>query len=200
MGFFSTLFSPITALFGGDDEDQYKDLWGKLQPYLDSNKKITEAASTAGLANTASAKRDFDYISSYLRKLLEGSDDELLKLLDASGMTRNIDENQQQLSELGVRGGRRASILGQAGFDRDASLNRLLQQLRQSAPDRLAQIAQAVGNLGLGELSASTGAGAQASNTIFGVEGLKQADANRKSALIGSIFEAIGAVAGSAIP
>lgn len=195
------ILSPISNLFGGGKKkDPYEDLWKKLSPYLDSAQKITEQSATEGLGNVGAARKDYDYVSSYLKKLLEGSDDELLKMLDASGATKNIDENQQQLSELGVRGGRRASILGQSGFDRDAALSNVLKQLRFSAPDKIANIAQAIGNLGLGELSASTGAGAQGSSLIFGVENLKQQDKARKSALIGSIFEAIGSVAGAAIP
>lgn len=199
MGILNWLVSPLGAALGwgkGDKKDPYAELWGKLSPYLESNKKITEQTSAEGLLNTGTATKDYNYVSDYLKKLLEGSDDDLLKMLDASGATKNIDENQQQLGELGVRGGRRSSILGQAGFDRDAALSNILKQLRFSAPDKLANIAQGIGNLGLGELSASTGAGAQASNLIFGVENLKQQDKDRKAALIGSIFSAIGGVAG----
>lgn len=192
----STFKNP-NLLFFHEDKHKYDSLMGQLQPLIDSQTKISAASSTAGLADTKKASSDYDYVSSYLKKLLEGSDDDLLKMLDASGATKNIDENQQQASELGVRGGNRASILGQSGFSRDAALSNVLKQLRFSAPDKIASIAQAIGNLGLGEISASTGAGAAASNNLFGVEGLKQQDAARRSALIGSIFEAIGGATGA---
>lgn len=204
MGLFGTLanfgtFGLAGKLFGnkGKKTDPYADLINQLSPYLEENKKITQQAGTQGLADTSTARDDYSYVSDYLKKLLNGSDDELLKMLDASGATKNIDENQQQLSELGVRGGKRASILGQSGFDRDAALSNILKQLRFSAPDKIAQIAQGIGNLGLGELSASQGSSAQASNLIFGVEQIKQADKARKAALIQSIFSAIGGAAGS---
>lgn len=187
----------VNLLYFHEDKHKYDPLMAQLQPLIDSQKKVSEASSTAGLKDTDAATKNYNYVSDYLKKLLEGSDEELLKILDASGATKNIDENQQQLSELGVRGGRRSSILGQSGFSRDAALSNLLKQLRFSAPDKIAQIAQGIGNLGLGELSAATGAGAAASNNIFGVEGLKQQDAARRSALIGSIFEAVGGAAGA---
>lgn len=189
----------LSKLFGGggSKKDPYADLLGQLNPIIDQNKKISSQAGDAGLADTTSARNDFDYVSSYLKKLLTGSDDELLKMLDASGATKNIDENQQMQSELGVRGGNRASILSQSGFDRDAALSNILKQLRFSAPDKIANIAQAIGSLGTGELNASVGAGANASNVIFGIEQIKRADKARKAALIGSILSAIGTAAGT---
>lgn len=189
------------TLWGGGSgekkKDPYADLLAQLAPYLEQNKKIATQAGTEGLADIGTARKDLDYVSSYLKKLFEGSDDDLLKLLDAGGATRNIDENEQQLSEFGVRGGRRAASLGQLGFNRDASLNNLLKQLRFSAPDKIANIAQILGNMGLGELSASQGSSAQASNVFFGIQGLREADKDRKAALIGSIIEAIGGAAGA---
>lgn len=212
MGFWSSFGNIITGgltggllrPFGkGDDkpkEDPFAKLMGQLQPLIDQQKEISGAAGKAGLADTASARNSYDYVDKYLRKLLEGSDDELLRLFDASGATRNSDENEQQLSELGVRGGRRAADLGQASFDRDASIDRVLKNLRFAAPGQIANIGQALANLGLGELSASTGAGALGSNIALQFENLKindeNADEDRRTALIGSIFQAIGSIAG----
>lgn len=198
-GFLGNLFDPLGLFHSkGAKKDPYADLMNQLNPLIEQNKQITGAAGTAGIANIGGAKDDLNYVSKYLKSLLEGSDDNLLKLFDSSEITKGIDENTQQLSELGVRGGRRAAVLGQQNFDRDSSISRILSQLRFGAPDKIANVAQILGNLGLGELSASTGAGAQASNVLFGVEGLKQADKDRKTELIGSIFEAIGAIAGTA--
>lgn len=178
-------------------EDPYAALMTQLNPIIQSQQKIAEQTSKSGLANTAEARANYDYVSGVLKNILSGSDDELLKMFDSAAMTRNIDENVQQLSEQGVRGGRRAAALSQSYFDRDAAINRVLQQLRFAAPMQLAQVGQAIGNLGLGELSAASGAGAQASNIMFGIEQLKDADSDRRAQLIGSIFAAIGGTAGA---
>lgn len=170
---------------------------GQLNPIIQSQQKINEQTATSGLANTAAARSDYDFVNSYLKDILSGSDENILKMFDTATLTRDIDENVQQLSEQGVRGGRRAAALSQSYFDRDAAVTRVLQQLRMAAPMQIAQIGQAIGNLGLGELSASAGAGAQASNILFGVEGLKQADKDRRTQLISSIFQAIGGAAGA---
>lgn len=182
---------------GKKKNDPYAALMAQLNPILQSQQKINEQTAASGLANTAAARQDYDFVNKYLKDILTGSDDNILKLFDTATLTQNIDENVQQLSEQGVRGGRRAASLSQAGFDRDASINRVLQQLRFAAPMQIAQIGQAIGNLGLGELSASQGSAANASNVLFGIEGLKQADADRRAQLISSIFSAIGGAAGA---
>jgi hypothetical protein len=181
---------------GGDDDGVSDRSMAQLQPLIDIQSQISRESSTEGLGNVASARGDLEYVSDYFKKLFEGSDEDLLKILDADGATRNLDENEQMLSELGVRGGRRAADLGQSAFDKDATLDRLLKQLRSAAPTQIAQIAQTLGNLGLGELSASVGAGAQASNTIFGIEEAADRDSDRRTALLGGILETIGGFAG----
>lgn len=187
------------GFFGGDKkkEDPYAKLMTDLKPYLDTNREISQKTSEAGLANVAAARNDYDYVNNFLKEVLSGSDDNILRMFDSAAMTRNIDENEQQLSELGVRGGRRAAVLGQSYFDRDAAIDRVLKQIRFAAPGQIASIGQAIGNLGLGELSAAGGAGAQASNILFGMEGLKQQDKDRRTQLISSIFQAIGGAAGA---
>jgi len=196
-------WSGIAGLFGADffksgkkKEDPYAKLLAGLQPYLDSNKKISEQTTAAGLASTGAAQSDYDFVNKYLKDILTGSDDNILKLFDSAGLTQNIDENEQQIAQQGVRGGRNAASLAMGYFNRDAAINKVLQQIRFAAPNQIANIAQAMGNLGLGEFSAAQGSGAQASNILFGIEGLKQQDADRRNQLIGSIFQAIGGAAG----
>lgn len=200
MGFLNGLLGLFGGGFfqsSGKKKDPYAGLLTQLQPYLESNKKIAEQTSASGLADTAAARDNYDFVNKYLKDILTGSDDNILKLFDTAGLTRNIDDNEQQLAEQGVRGGRNAASLAQGYFDRDAAITRVLQQLRFAAPNQMAQIAQAMGNLGLGEISAASGAGAQASNILFGVEQLKDADADRKAQLIGSIFASLGGAAGA---
>lgn len=180
-------------------EDPYAQLMATLKPLIDTQARISSEAGDSGLANIATATRDYTYVSDYLKKLFEGSDDELLKLLDAGDATRSLDENFQQTGELGVRGGQRAASMGQANFNRDAALSRLLAQLRNAAPDKIANIAQGIGNLGLGTLGASTGSAGMASNIQFGFEQIKDADEDRRAQLIAGIFSAIGSAAGAAV-
>ncbi len=177
--------------------DPYAALLEQLNPLIQAQTKIATDQSNAGITNVDKATGDYDYVANYLKSLFSGSDDQLLSLLDASGATTNLDENFQQAGELGVRGGQRAASLGQAGFNKDAMLNKLLSQLRFAAPDKLAGIAQGIGNLGLGELGSSTSASNSAVQPIFGIEDLKQKDKDRHAAMISSIFSAIGSSAGA---
>lgn len=197
---FGDLFGVLGHLFGGgggSKKDPYADLLSQLNPLIDQNKQISSQAGTAGLLDTGNGKDDLNYVSDYLKSLLHGSDDEILKLFDSSEITAGIDNNVEQISSLAPRGGRRAASIGQSYFDRDSSINRILEQLRLGAPDKLSGVAQALANVGLGEISASTGAGAQASNVLFGVQDLRQQDKDRKAQLIGSILGAVGSVAGA---
>lgn len=183
---------------GKGDKHKYDPLMGQLQPLIDTQKEISGKAGSAGLDVVTKAGDNYDYVTKFFKNIMEGApDSDLMRFFNSDEVTKNADENAQQLSEFGVRGSRRAATLGQSAFDRDSAINRVLTQIRATAPDKIAQLTQALGNLGLGELSSSVGAGAQASNTLFGVEGLKQADADRRAALLGSIFEAVGGVAGA---
>lgn len=182
---------------GGPKKDPYADLLSQLNPLISQNTQTATQAGTAGLVDTAKGKDDLNYVSNYLKSLLTGSDDELLKLFDSSEITAGIDNNVEQINSLAPRGGRRAASVGQSYFDRDASINRVLEQLRFGAPDKISSVAQALANVGLGELSASTGAGIAASNNLFGVQQLRQQDKDRKAQLIGSILGAIGSAAGA---
>jgi Hint domain len=200
MAWWNWVVSPVAAALGwGKDkkkEDPYAALMNQLNPLIKSQQEITTTAGKEGLANIGAARQDYDFVNTHLRKLLEGSDDELLKMLDVQGATKNIDENEQQLAQQGIRGGRNAAMLGQGYFNRDTAIDNLLKQLRFAAPGQMANIAQAIGNLGTGELSASTGASGQASNLAFGIEQVKDADADRRAETIASIFESIGATVG----
>lgn len=197
---FHTIF-PISNMFTKDKPktDPYQALLDQLNPLIQAQTKVTTQAGAAGLSDTGKSRSDLDYVSNWFKNILTGSDDSLLKMFDTSGLTKNIDENQQQLNESGVRGGARAATIGGASFNRDAAINKALQSLRFAAPDKIADIASRIGSLGLGELGAATGASAGASSNLFGIEQLKQADADRRTQLIGSIFEAIGAVTGAAV-
>lgn len=183
----------------GKKTDPYANLLSQLNPLIKAQTDATTKSTAAGLENVGAARNDLDFVSDWFKKTLNGSDDELMKMFDTSGLTHNIDENVQQQSESGVRGGARAAVIGGSYFARDAAINKALQQLRFMAPDKIASIAKDIGNLGLGEMGAGTSASGAASNDIFGVEQLRQADKARKAQLIGSIFEALGGTIGAAV-
>lgn len=168
----------------------------QLDPLIKLQTQISESAGKSGQQDLASARSGIGFVEDFYKKILTGSDDDLLKLLDVSGTTRAIDENEQLMSELGVRGGRRAAALGQSSFNRDAAINNLLKQLRFSAPNQLAQLNQVLANMGLGQLSTAVGAGAQASNSIFNLENLNQQEADRRTNLISNIMHTAGSLAG----
>lgn len=181
---------------GGGSSSSSSSSQAQLDPLIKIQTQIAEQAGKSGQQDIATARSGISFVDDFLKKILTGSDDDLLKMLDVTGATRNIDENEQLLSEIGVRGGRRAASLGQASFNRDAAIGNLLKQLRFNAPNQLAQLNQVLANVGLGELSASVGAGAQASNALFNQQNIGQQEADRRTALISNIMQTAGSLAG----
>lgn len=181
---------------GGSSGTSQSELQNQLDPLIAVQKQIAESVGKTGQQDIASARGGYDYVNTFLKQIMEGKSEDLMKYVDASGATKNIDENAQILSELGVRGSRRAAALGQSYFDRDAAINNFIKQLRVAAPQQLAQLYQAYGNLGIGQLSAAVGAGGQASNTIFNAAQLGQQEEDRRAALLSNIFSTVGSVAG----
>ena len=179
--------------------DPYQALLDKLNPLIQLQTDTAKQANTEGFKETGKAYSDLDFVSNWFKKTLEGSDDDLLKMLDASGFTRNIDENQQQQAESGVRGGARSAVIGGASFGRDAALNKILSQLRFAAPHEIAGIAAQIGSLGESELGMIPPNASGASQDLFGIEQLRQQDKARKDALIGNILGLAGSVAGAAL-
>lgn len=200
MGLLSFL-SPLTHLFGGGGnkkEDPIAALQRQIQPLIDEQLATSKKTTDYGLGDVGASRKGYGEVVDYWKNVMNGNPDDLMKLLDSSNETRNIDENMQQLGESGVRGGVRAAALGNQSFDRSAALNRVLTQLRNAAPSQLAQLYQAMGNLGLGELSAAGGSGAQASNNIFGITNAQLSQQQIKNQQIAQIIGAISSAAGAA--
>lgn len=181
----------------GPFSDVNQDLVNYLAPIYKTQANTMSTSAAAGAKDIATGRNDLEYVTNWLKTLHTGSDDELLKMLDASEVTRNADDQEQQLSEFGVRGGARAAGLAQAGFNKDAALNRVLQGLRFAAPDKIANIATMIANIGVNETNASLNAGGQAANILFGVEGIAQQAKDRKNALIGQILGTAGTALGA---
>lgn len=184
---------------GAKKEDPIAALQRQIQPLIDQQTKTSATTTAAGLGDTGAARKGYGEVVDYWKNVMGGNPDDLMKLLDSSAETKNIDENTQNLSEIGVRGGARAASLGSASFDRDATLNRVLTQLRNAAPEHLSQLYQALGNLGLGELSVATGAGAQASQNIFGVTNAQLTAQQIHDAKIANIISSLAGLAGTTI-
>lgn len=201
MGLVNWLVSPLAAAAGWGSgkkkEDPIAALQRQIQPLIDQQLTTGKALTESGLGDTGAARKGYGEVIDYWKNIMGGDPDDLMQLLDSSAETKNIDENTQNLSELGVRGGARAASLGSASFDRDAALNRVLTQLRNAAPEHLSQLYQAIGNLGLGELSASQGAGAQASQNIFGITNAQLTQQQIHDAKIANIIKAISGTAGA---
>lgn len=181
---------------GGRNSSSSSSTQSQLDPLIKLQTEISGAAGKAGQADLSTARTGIASLNEFYNKILSGSDEDLMKMLDVTGATRNIDENEQLTSELAVRGGRRAATLGNASFARDAALNNMLKQLRFAAPNQLAQLNQMLANIGLGELSTAVGAGAQASNALFNMENLSQQEADRRNSLITNIMSTAGSIAG----
>lgn len=199
MGFLSFL-SPLAGLFtGGGKKKPSKEelLMQQLAPYLKTFSDTSSKYSAQADTDYGKASAGYDQALNYYQTLMSGNREDLLKNVDASALTKAADEQSQQNYELAPRGGRRAATAANLGFDTLSELNRYLQSLRAQAPGQVASIAQAIANMAQGKLSAAMGGASSASNILFGVEGIHQQEADRRAALLGSIFEAAGAVAGA---
>lgn len=201
MGFGSFLANFATgglvSLFKKDNKPKADPFAALMQPLIDVQTATAKQASSEGFSDTGKARGDLTFVSDWFKKIMTGSDDDLMKLLDIDGLTKSIDENEQQMSEQGVRGGRRAAVLGSAYFDRDALIDKTLKQLRFAAPDKIADIAAQIGQLGLGEIGAGTGAANSAGNMLLSVKEMQQREKDRRAALIGNILGAAGSALGA---
>lgn len=204
MSFLSNIFHtlvPISNLFTSSKPktpSPADQLSTSIQPLIDLQKKQSEANYAAGTGDIATARTGLNKDANYWDTVLNGTPDELMKMFDASGITKQTDENEQQIGDLGVRGGARAATLGNASFSRDAELNRVLAQLRTAAPSQHAQLMQALANIGLGEESAAQGATAGASQNIFGIANVQLQQQQMHDQMIASIISSIAGAAGAA--
>jgi hypothetical protein len=203
MGFLGNLFHtlvPISNLFHHDSKKPKEPtLADQLAPFLktytDTSKQYSDQANT----DYGVADKNLTGVLDYYHNILSGSRENLLKTVDASGLTAATDEQERQNYELAPRGGRRAATGANMEFDKLAILNKYLQSLRGEAPGQIANLAQVFANIAQGKLSAAMTGTAGGTNIVFGKEQVAQQVADRQAALIGSIFSAIGSVAGLAI-
>lgn len=98
-------------------------------------------------------------------------------------------------SEFAPRGGRRMLMLGDKPISTITDLNRLLLETRLGAADRVTNIGQIFAQLGLGEQSAGTGAGASAITGALNLANLQ----NQNAAVQGASMREVGSSIGNAL-
>lgn len=177
--------------------DVNQDLINYLAPIFKNQANTQTQAANTGFADLTQSKGDLGYVTNWLKTIMNGSDDEILKLINASDLTKEYDNQTEMQTTDAVRGGSRSAILSQLPFNKQANILNTIKSLRFAAPGQIANIAQILAGIGQGELNTSVGAGNQASNILFGVEGINQQAKDRKSALIGNILGVGGTALGA---
>lgn len=166
------------------------------QGLVDSQKQIADFGLSTGKPLIAKATGSYDDALSFYKKIMSGSDEDIMGLFNADEFTKAADESQATAYNLQGRSGARAAVLGQTTEDRSAQLQRILSQIKLNAPGQVANIGQAFANLGTGLVGAASGANTSASNILFGQQELKNQADDRRAQLISSIIGTAGSVAG----
>ena len=167
------------------------------QQLIDIQKQIANYGIPTSKTNFEKAGAAYDTSLDFYKKLLSGSNEDLLGLLNADEYTKSADESEASAYNLAGRSGSRAATLAGVNESRMGNLYRIISQLRSSAPSEIANIGQAIQNMGAQQLSAASGGLNSASNSIFGLSQLRQQEADRRSQLIGSIIGAGGTILGA---
>lgn len=172
-------------------------LRAQQQPFLDTQTKIAQEGLNKGMPFVDKAGAAYDTSLDFYKKILTGSDDDIMKLFNAGDYTKSADESQATSYNLMGRTGARAAVLGQTGEDRAAQIQKILEQIRLGAPAQIANIAQGVGNLGTNLIGASNSAATGASNIVFNEAKLAQEAADRRAQIVASIIGSAGTAAGT---
>lgn len=196
------IFAGLAKLFGGGGNKTPKPgsaayTANQVQPLIDLQKQIGQYGLDSGKASFEKAGASFDTSLDFYKKIMSGSDDEILKLLNASEYTKSADESQATAYNLGGRSGARAAIVGQTTEDRSATLQRILENIRMQAPNQITDIGSKIANMGAAQLSGGLSGISGASGNIFGVAEQYQKEADRRAALIASLIGAAGSIAGA---
>jgi hypothetical protein len=181
------------AASGGSSSVDSSDPFASL---IESQKKMGEQSFAGSMADIATARGKLEASSNLYNAITKGTPDEVLQYLDASGATRQMDDNEQIASQLGVRGGQRAAVIGQQGFAKDAALNNLLKQFKFNAIAQNTDIGKAFGSLGVSEGNLATTASGQATQGLVSQAQIAAQQAAAKSNMIGGILGTVGSIAG----
>lgn len=182
---------------GGGNSSSSEQLNNQQLQLTETLKKLADYGIPAGKANFEKAGAAYDTSLDFYNKILTGDNDELLNLINADEYTKSADQAEAAAYNLAGRSGSRAAALAGVSETRAGNLNRMLTALRANAPAEIANIAQAVANMGAQQLTAGTGGLTSASNTLFGLSQLRQQEADRRTKLISSIIGTAGSIAGA---
>lgn len=194
-GFFGLLGNIFGG--GGDKKNKNDPLTSQLQPLIDLQKQFAQYGFPASESNFGKAGGAYNTALDFYKKILTGSDDEIMKLINANEFTKSTDESQALAYNLGGRSGTRTASLANSSFDRSAILQKILSQIRSGAPGEIANIGQGFANMAGAQAGAATGTSQGASNIIFGLKQIQQQEADRRAALISSLISAAGSAAGA---
>jgi hypothetical protein len=167
------------------------------QALADQQKKFADYGFPAAQANFAKAGSAYDTSLDFYKKILTGNDDEIMKLFNASEATKSADESDATAYGLTGRSGARSAVLANTTFNRQANLQNILEQIRLNAPGQIANVGQAIANMGAQQGSLASGSNIASSNILFQQQELAQQAADRRAQLIAGIIGAAGSVAGA---
>jgi hypothetical protein len=172
-----------------------------LSPYLQKQGQISDYSLDAGKENIAAGTAGIGSLINHYKGLISGSRDEVLSNVDVSGITKSYDQAASNLANFGARGGRSAGQLAGLDFEKASQINKIAQNLRDTAPHELENLYNSLLGLGTGQLNLAAGTNAANLSSVTGVANSAlqkaMADAQNKAALIGSIFSAAGGTLGA---
>lgn len=166
------------------------------QELIDIQKRLADYGIPAGQANFAKAGGAYDTSLDFFKNILNGSNEDILKLINADEYTKSADQSEAIAYGLGGRSGSRSAALAGVNESRAGALNRIITALRSNAPGEIANVGQAIANMGAQQLSAGTGGLTSASNILFGLGQQRLQEEDRRASLIGSIIGTAGTIAG----
>lgn len=167
-----------------------------LQPYLAKQSGMADYSLGLAKEDLGAGREGISELISYYSDFMGGDRDKILSNIDASGITKSFDDAEANLANYGTRGGRSAEMLSSMPFEKAASINKVVQEMRNMAPEKLQQLFAQL--LGLGSSELSTALGANQSN-LGALSGIVQMSVDRdaasqaaKAQIISGIFQAAG--------
>jgi hypothetical protein len=137
-------------------------------------------------------------LQDFFKNMLTGKDTgKLLDFVNPDEINKSYDTAVNTATELSPRGGLRTSTLGNLDFQKMGDIQKLIQGVREKAPDALTQLAGMLGNIGSSSINAGENAFGQNLQSVLAQLGFDQRDKDRRAELIGGIIAAAGSTAGA---
>lgn len=187
----------LSALFGG--QKQASKYQATIQPNINIAKDLSLWGSTKGKETLDKGMMGIDELTKYWGDILHGSPDHLLQSVDASSITAGMDQALDNTIQNAPRGGIRAGTVANLQFDKAAAINKAITSIRGLAPDHLQALAQYTASLGGNLVQFGADQNEAVTNMLNFVEQVRQAEAQRKAGIFGSIMAAVGGVLGGGL-